>query len=373
MGELPLGRIAGIRIRMSWSVLVVAAVYTSILATNRFPIEQPGLSSSAYWIAGVVGALLFFASLLAHELGHALVARHEGVGVSAVSLWLLGGLAHLESSPPTPRAELRIAGIGPLTSAACGGVFLGVGAVLGHQGGYGLAAHMFGWLGFVNLLLAGFNMIPAAPLDGGNVLAALLWMRSGRRAGAIAATARLGLAFGGVLVLVGVANLHSGSDYGLWLLVVGAFILLTAWQQLGSTTLISALDGVVVADGMHPSPPVTYGQTTIDGFLRTLGPTTHQAYPVLGPDGQVHAMLTADAIRAVPRERWATLRVDELAIPLDRVTVVGAREPLLQASQKLRGGAASEALVVDEHGRVVGTLNGEAIHWALQQRRSAPV
>ncbi|HEY4375548.1 MAG TPA: hypothetical protein VGM93_00245, partial [Acidimicrobiales bacterium] len=116
-----------------------------------------------------------------------------------------------------------------------------------------------------------------------------------------------------------------------------------------------------------------YGATTIDGFLRGLGPTTHQAYPVLGLDGQVQAMLTADAIRAVPQEHWRTLRVDELAIPLDRVTVLSTHEPLLQASQKLSSGVAHEALVVDEHGRVVGTLGPEAIHVALQARRTAPV
>ncbi|MCU1352381.1 MAG: site-2 protease family protein [Acidimicrobiales bacterium] len=369
--DLPLGRIAGIRVGMNWTVLLIAGLYTTILANNRFPNEQPGLSNTAYWAAGIAGALLFFLSLLAHEVGHALVARHEGIGVRGISLWLLGGVARLESSPTTPGAELRIAAVGPATSAACGVVFLMLRHVLAGQGGAGLASHMFGWLGLINLLLAVFNMIPASPLDGGRVLSALLWMRWGSAPRATVAAARVGQALGAVMLGLGFIEMQRGGDYGLWLLVVGGYILFSSQRELRSAPLIAALDGVRVRDGMLPGPPVAAGAMTVDAFLRTLSPATvHQAYPVLGPDGRVNGMLTADSIRAVAPERWAALRVSELAFPLDRITMVSPDEPLLNACQKLEGAMSDEALVVDAEGQVMGTMGTDAVHFALERRRT---
>ncbi|MCU1454581.1 MAG: peptidase [Acidimicrobiales bacterium] len=358
---------------MDWTVLLVAALYTSILATNRFPIEQPGLSSGAYWIAGVAGALLFFLSLLAHEVGHALVARFEGIGVRGISLWLLGGVARLESSPTTPGAELRIAAIGPATSAACGVFFLLLSHVLPPHGTAGLAGNVFGWIGFLNLLLAGFNMIPAAPLDGGRVLSALLWMHWGSAPRATVAAARVGQVGGAAMLVFGFADMRRGGGYGLWLLVVGAYILFSAQRELRSAPLMAALDGVAVRDGMLAGPPTALGSSSIDAFLRTLSPTTvHQSYPVLGPDGSVTGMLTADSIRAVPPGHWAGLLVSELAFPLDRITLVSPDEPLLGACQKLDGTIGNEALVVDAAGQVLGTVGPDAVQLALQ-RRNVPV
>src|SRR5690625_4752669 len=132
--NIPLGRIAGIRVSMDPSVLFLALLYTLSLASVRFPNQYPELSSTTYWVAGAVGALLFFVSLLIHEMAHALVARDEGIGVRGISLWFLGGVARLESSPPTAAADFRIAVVGPLSSAAAGIVFLCISFLLGDTG-----------------------------------------------------------------------------------------------------------------------------------------------------------------------------------------------------------------------------------------------
>ena len=221
--ELPLGRIAGIRIGMDWSVPIIALLYTWILATDRFPYEQPGLSDTAYWLAGIAGALLFFASLLAHEVGHAVVARREGIGVHRISLWLLGGLTHLESNAETPKAEIRIAAIGPLTSAAVGVLCIGVDWLVADTGTAGLLGHVFAWVGFLNLLLAAFNMIPASPLDGGKVLAGIIWSRTGSATGATVTAARVGMVAGAAMATYGIFNLDGGG-FGFWLVIVGVFI-----------------------------------------------------------------------------------------------------------------------------------------------------
>ena len=370
--ELPLGRIAGIRIGMDWSVPIIALLYTWILATNRFPIDQPGLSDTAYWIAGIAGALLFFCSLLAHEIGHALVARREGIGVHRISLWLLGGLTHLESNAETPGSEIRIAAIGPITSAAVGLACLGVDLAIADTGTAGLLGHMFAWVGFLNLLLAGFNMIPASPLDGGKVLAGILWSRTGSATGATVTAARVGMVAGAAMAIIGFLDLDG--DYGFWLVIVGIFIFSAARREAVSAPLIATLQGVRVEQGMLPTPPQAHAEMTVDQFLRTMSrDQAHQAYPVVDHRGTVISMLTADAIRAVPPTSWAGMRVRDLAFPLDRVAVVQASDTMLSAAQKIQTTPSDDAFVVGADGRVVGTIGTEAIEWALHAQQPTGV
>jgi len=364
--ELPLGRIAGIRIGMDWSVPLIALLYTWILATDRFPYEQPGLSDTAYWLAGIAGALLFFASLLAHEIGHAVVARREGIGVHHISLWLLGGLTHLESNAETPKAEIRIAAIGPLTSAAVGLLCIGIDWQVADTGTAGLLGHVFAWVGFLNLLLAAFNMIPASPLDGGKVLAGIIWSRTGSATGATVTAARVGMVAGAAMVTYGIFNLDGGG-YGFWLLIVGVFIFTAARREALSAPVIASLEGVTVGQGMLALPPQAPADLPVDQFLRTMSrDQPHQAYPVVDHTGTVVAMLTADAIRAVPPPAWPTLRVRDLAFPLDRVAVVGTTDTLLSAAQKIEGTPSDDAFVVGPDGRVVGTIGTETIEWAMR-------
>ena len=373
--DIPLGRIAGIKVDMDLTVLLVAAFYTHFLATNQFPIGAPGLSSTAYWIAGVAGALLFFVSLLVHEMGHALVARDEGIGVRGISLWLLGGVAKLESAPTNARSEFRIAVIGPIASAACGVVFLAASYTLPSGGLVGLAGVLFYILGYLNLVLAGFNLLPAAPLDGGTVLSAIIWHKTGSQAVGMRWAARAGVVGGGALVLLGLKVIQAGSTTtvnGYSLLLVGGFILFAAIRGIQSVPLYELLDGSTVRDAMAVAPPTANAWGTVGDFLRTLPPgTTHQSYPVVAEQGTVVGLLTAAAIRAVPDHRWDSLRVADLAYPLSRITVVRSDEPLLPAVQRIDGGDVRDGLVIDNDGTIVGTIDAAALFRTLELRKAS--
>ena len=374
--DIPLGRIAGIKVGMNVTVLLVAAVYTVLLATNRFPIEQPGLSHGVYWTFGAIGAVLIFVSLLVHEIGHALVARDEGIGVHSMALTLLGGVTRMESSPATAGAELRVSVVGPIASAACGVALLCGAYVLPSGGIPGLTGHMFEWAGQLNLLLAAFNLLPASPLDGGKVLSALIWMRSGSQSLAIRWTAWIGVAGGGGMVLWGLRQFRTpgGSGIGLWFLVLGGFILMSAIREVQAAPLYTLLQGVTVGQTMAVAPPTAADWSTIADFLRTANPgPDHQAYPVVASDGRVSGLLTANAIRSVPPDQWETLAVKPLAFPLDRVVKLSPEEPLLPALQKVDSSDARTALVIDAAGHVVGTLDPAAIHRAVSLRRAGMV
>ncbi len=219
--SIRLGSVAGVRVGLHWSLLAVAAVLTLALSGNLLPPASPGASDIALLAAGVVGAVAFLASVLAHELGHALMARREGIGVDGITLWLLGGVARLEREADTPGAELRIAAVGPGVSVALAAAFGAVSMPL-----TGLAGALTAWLALINVVLAVFNLLPAAPLDGGRILKSALWWRSGDRLLATARAGTAGRVLGAVVIAAGLAELVWAEGVGgLWTTMVGWFIL----------------------------------------------------------------------------------------------------------------------------------------------------
>lgn len=372
--EIPLGRIAGIKVTMDLSVLLVAGFYSWVLATNRFPIQAPGLSTTTYWVAGISFALLFFASLLVHEIGHALVAKDEGIGVVGISLWLLGGMARMETSPTTARSEFRIAVVGPLASAACGVVFL-VGAYIAPSGGISdLVGHLLALLGILNLVLAVFNMLPAAPLDGGTVLSSLIWSRTGSHAQGVRWSAYAGLAVGAAMAYAGLRIMQSDDAAGLngiGLLVVGGFIAFSAYRSVRAYPLFDLLDGLTVADAMTAAPPVVAGWHPV--ATATAGLTVdghHRLLPVIDAGGQITGLLSTRAIAAVDPHQRMSMTVADLAYPLERLTVLAPDDHLLSGLQRLDGGDAKLGIVVDQAGTVVGTLEPSALHRVVERRRA---
>ena len=264
----------------------------------------------------MVGALLFFASLLAHRSVTPSLPGVKGLSVTGISLWLFGGLTKFESNPETAGAELRVAAVGPLTTLGCSGLFFVLSRLLDGSGSVGLAGTMFGWLAFINLLLAALNTIPAVPLDGGHVLSALIWMKGGNRQRASLAAARVGQVLGVGLLGLGFVQLRQNGDYSIVLLFIGFFIISGAASEIRSAPVRAAIEGVITRDVMAANPPTSYEWMTVDAFLRTLpAGTTHRAYPVQAPDGRITGLLTADSILAVPRDQWASLRVSRARVP----------------------------------------------------------
>jgi Zn-dependent protease len=370
---IPLGRLAGVRIGMSWVVPFVAGLYALSLATSLLPRSIPGQSTSSYWLAGALGAACLFLSLLAHEMGHALVGRAEGIGVRGITLTLLGGYTQFDTEPATPGAELRVSGIGPVTNFVLAGAFWAVATSLG--GGFGitaLLAETFEWLAFVNLLLAAVNMLPGAPLDGGAVLGAIVWMVTRDRTRAQTITAVIGVGLGAVLVVLGLRSLQSEDEgFGLWFLIIGFFILSSAWSRLRSAPTVGALRDTAVRDVMLPDPPVVPEWATLsDVVTRAQGWLPHTAFPVQAADGRITGLLTAQLVLAVDPARWPDVRAGEVAWPIERVPTVPITEPVLTAVQRSQSAGVDRILVVWPDGRVAGVAGADAAHRALDRRRT---
>lgn len=375
--DIPLGRIAGTRVGMSWTVPLVAAFYVMILARVELPNTAPGYEARSYWIAGVVGALLFFMSLLAHEVGHALVARSEGVGVHGISLNLFGGVAKLEHEAPTAGAELRIAAIGPLVTGVTGLFFWALAQSLDNSfGNAAIFAKVFAWLAFINVVLAVVNMLPGVPLDGGRVLGALLWMGTRDRSRGQLVGARIGQGLGVLLIVLGgQATLSEGESaidrYAIWFILLGFVIVGTASSEARTIPLLTTLRGVTVGQVMDPEPPLAPEWMSVHDFLvHQAANAPHRAYPVQAPDGRITGLLTADAITAAGSAAWPVLRVSQLAFPLERVLLATVDEPVLPLVQRSEGLPCDQILVLWPDGRVAGIVGPEAASRAVQLRQA---
>jgi Zn-dependent protease len=352
-----LGRIAGVRVGVHWSVLLIFGLIAFGLAQGRLAAVYPNYPVAVYWVAGFFAAVVFFASLLAHELAHSVVARRNGVEVDDIVLWLLGGAARLKAEASTPAAELRIAGIGPLVSLVLGGVFVLAAWLMDLASAPGLLVEVVAWLGAINVLLAVFNAVPAAPLDGGRLLRAFLWWRTGDRLKATAGATMAGRVFGWLLVLLGlVLFVGEGSFGGLWLCVVGWFLIAAASAEGRQAQLRGVLAGVPVRDAMTPDPVTAQQGLAVADFLA--GPShryRHSAFPVVADGGAPVGLVTLEKTRRVPWDQAEKVAVDEVMVPLSDVTVVGPEDSLADLLPSMEPGARNRVLVVDE-GRLVGIL-----------------
>ncbi|TMR98955.1 site-2 protease family protein [Nonomuraea basaltis] len=359
-----LGRIGGVLVGVNVSVLFIVLILVVGLAFGRFPIVFPGYSVAAYLLAGLAAAVLFLASLLAHELAHALVAKRHGIEVPQITLWLLGGIAELRSEPKSPGADLKIAVVGPVASLACGVVF----GALALVSGAALVAGMFAYLAGVNVLLAVFNLVPAAPLDGGRVLRAALWARWGDRVRAAIAAARAGRVFGYMLIALGFLQVVTGLGFqGLWLVLIGLFLVNAASAEEQQAQLGAALHGVRVGDVMSRQPVVAHPDETVSGLIDRLVMSRRlSTYPLVGADGAFLGLVTLNRIREVaPAARDAT-RLADIACPPGDVPQATPDEPLTGLLGRMSGCADGRAVVLDPSGRLIGLLTPTDISRIIQ-------
>ncbi|HUH69713.1 MAG TPA: site-2 protease family protein [Mycobacterium sp.] len=354
---IPLGRIAGFPVSVHWSVLVILWLFTWSLAST-LPGVVKGYSPAVYWAAGGCGALVLLASLLAHELAHAVVARRAGVAVGSVTLWLFGGVTTLGGEAKTPKAAFRIAFAGPATSLVLAAAFGGLVAALHTVRAAPIVIGVVSWLALINLLLGLFNLLPGAPLDGGRVLRAYLWRRYGDsvRAGIGAAHAGRVVAF--ILIALGLAEFVAGGLVGgVWLAFIGWFIFAASREEETRITTQQLFAGVRVADAMTARPHTAPGWISVDEFIQhyVLG-DRHSAYPVADRDGSTVGLVTLTQLRDVPPSRRGTTSVGDIALPLHAVPTAAPQEPLTALLERMAAaGPRSRALVVDGSG-VVGIV-----------------
>ena len=358
MGDaIPLGRIAGFEVKVHWSVMVILWLFTWSLATT-LPGAVKGYSRPMYWVAGACGALVLLASLLAHELAHAVVARRMGVRVGEVTLWLFGGVTTMQGEAKTPIAAFRIALAGPATSLILSAAFAALAAVLPVVHAGAIAVSVVWWLAVINLVLGLFNLLPGAPLDGGRLVRAYLWHRYGDSVRASVGAAHAGRIVAIILIVLGLAEfLVGGLVSGVWLAFIGWFIFAAAREEELQATTRQALAGVRVADAMTANPRSAPGWVTVEEFIeRYLLGAPHSAYPVADPDGSIGGLVTLKQLREVAPGRRATTLVREIALPLERVPTAEPVEPLSAVIERLAAaGHCNRALVVDG-GSVVGII-----------------
>jgi Zn-dependent protease/CBS domain-containing protein len=367
--DLKLGRVAGFPLAMNWSVLVIAWLLTWSLATGSFPYEAPGHPDGTYWVVGLAAALVFFGSLLAHELAHAIVARRHGVEVKGLTLWLFGGVASLGSEPPTPRADFRIAVAGPATSLALAAGFGLVAGGLKLVGVAHIVVVAASWLSGINLMLGVFNLIPGAPLDGGRLLRAFLWHHHGDQVRAAVTAARAGAVVAYGLIGLGLLEFLAGASVGgLWLVFIGWFVLSAARAEEAHVLTRDALGGLRVAEVMSPRPIVAPGWITAGEFIeRYLLGSRHSAYPVEGFDGGIAGLVTLAQLRRVPPAQRDTTRLVDIAIAIPDVAIAAPRDSLVSLLDRLTPDAGGRALVFD-HGELVGILTPTDVARAAELR-----
>lgn len=372
MGGLRIGRIFGISIRVDWSLFIAVWLVTVSLASGTFPIWHPDWSVGLRWGIGLMSALLFFGSVLLHELSHALVGRAYGLEVKSIILFIFGGMANIEREPSTPRAEFLMAIVGPLVSIALGFAFLAIGA--GLAGGVmsdptrmmrdlGPMSTLLFWLGPVNVLIGLFNLLPGLPLDGGRVLRAILWRATGSLERSTRIAAGVGRGLGLLLVFSGVAMIFgvrlpvfgTGLISGLWLVFIGWFLASAAaasYRQLVVTTL---LEGVPVRRLMHRDVVTVAPEVPLVQFVdEVLMRTDQRAFPVVAGE-RLHGLVCLEDVRKVPRGRWESAQVKDVMTPVGRLSVIGPDEELNDA-MRLLSRLDVEQLPVVRDEQLVGVL-----------------
>ncbi len=359
---LPLGTVGGIPVRVNWSAAVIFALIAFGLAAWDFPAVNPHQAPLAYVLAGILTTAVYLASLLAHELAHSLVARRYGVTVKSITLWLLGGVSELGGEAPGPAAEARIAGAGPLTSLLLGGIFIGLAALAGtgHPARASIAGVIFtalAYLGVSNVVLAVFNVIPAAPLDGGRLLRAVLWWRTGDKVKATVWASRSGQVFGWICIAGGFYVFFLTRDWTwLWFALIGWFLVGSATAEAQQAVLAGRLRGIRASQVMTPDPVTLPGSMTVSEFLDDyLFRARHQGFPVTGDGDTVTGLVTLDRIRHVPASQRDRTRLADIACPLADIATASPQDPVADLLPRLTECADRRALVFS-HGHLAGII-----------------
>ena len=370
--QVHLGKVAGVKIGFHWSLLAIFGLIVFGLAAGQLPGDSPGRSAVAYLVTALAVAVVFFVSLVAHELAHAVVARRRHVEVNGIVLWLLGGVAQLNGESPDPGTELRIAAAGPAVSLALAAVFFGLSRVAGLGAPDGLLADGLGWLGWMNAALALFNLLPAYPLDGGRVLRSILWRGNRDRLAATRLAAQVGRAIGVALIAVGAVGFVAGAGLsGLWLALIGWFVAGAARAELTATRLAGDLAGCTVAEAMTSPPFTVPAWITVDRLMdEGVSRQRLSSFPVTDLQARFVGLVTVSAIAQVPPERWAGTPARAVARPADACVTCRPGDDLRPVAQRLLASPDRRAVVLDEVGSVVGIVSPRDVQWTIARRRA---
>lgn len=362
--QIKLGRIFGIRIGLHYSWFLIAFLIVGSLI-GQFRIHQ-GWSAATVLAMALATGILFFVSLLLHELSHSIFAKSHGVAVREITLFALGGISQIEKNPSRARDEFWMAFVGPLSSAVIGVVCWLLRHIAGAPSSPGYT--MLSWLGYINVALAVFNMIPGYPLDGGRVLRAILWWRSGNVERSTRRAARVGQGVGGVFIGLGLLNFFMGAGLsGLWIAFIGWFLLQAAGESILEAGLTQTLRGTTVADVMTPDCSTVDGNLSVEEFVETkLLQTGDRFFLVMGQSG-LAGLVTAHEVKTVNKARWPFTKVFDIMRPIDEIRVVQPETPLRTALEMMGRANVNQLPVMKDH-HVRGVLTRARLLGFLHNR-----
>ncbi|NNE11350.1 MAG: site-2 protease family protein [Ilumatobacter sp.] len=341
-GSLRLGSIAGITVKVHWSVALIAM----LLAVSL--VQTIGV------FAGLVGVAAFLASILAHEFAHALTARRYGVGTESIQLWALGGVARLDREAPSARAEGWIAAAGPIASVLIGAASLGGWFLLGGPGTTSDLVGMLGWLGLINALLAVFNLLPGSPLDGGRIVKAVRWAIHGDRHRAAREAGRAGVFLGWSVAALGFFLILNDQS-GIWLIITGAFIAVNAHVEINAATIAGRLAGLSVRDLTWFGVAQAGHDMDADSMLWQRGRLgSAGAVAVTDDAGRVEGLVLEDDLWALPADDRPWVMLTQLMVPFERTAQAAPDDDLATVLPKLN--LAKPVVTVWEDGRLVGLV-----------------
>ena len=361
-----IGRVFGIPIYLHASWFIIFVLITFSLRT-LFASQHPGWTPAQRWALGVVTSVLFFASVVFHELSHSVVAKHYRIPVASITLFVFGGLARIERDPDSAKQEFNIAIAGPLSSLFLAGCFW---LIARSAHGNEMVAAVAGWLAEINLLLALFNLVPGFPLDGGRVLRGIAWAITGNftRASQIASNA--GRIFAYFLIIIGAWQALNGNLVGgLWLVFIGWFLLEAARESLAHVAIQSTLTGVTATDIMSTDVPTVARNLSIDEYVHEVLRTGRRCHIVTGGD-KPSGLITLHAARTVPRDQWANTSIQAVMLPIDRVHSAAPDDPVLSVLERMQTADINQMPVVSD-GHIVGMIGRDTILSLLQTRLQA--
>jgi Zn-dependent protease/predicted transcriptional regulator len=358
-----LGHVFGIPIYLHPSWFIIFFLITLSLST-QFTSEHPNWSSSQHLSLGIITSVLFFASVVFHELSHSLIARHYRIKVESITLFVFGGLSSIQSDPTSAKQEINIAVAGPLSSFFLCGVFFLV-YRFWHANEMVHAATW--WLCVVNLYLGAFNLVPGFPLDGGRILRGVAWGITGNftRASRIASTS--GKAFAYLMIFLGVWQaLHGNWVGGLWIAFIGWFLLSASQESGAQVAMRNTLTGVRAADIMTQDVPTVPRDISLEDYVHEVLRTGRRCHIVTGA-GKPVGLVTLQAVRTVPREEWANTSIQAVMLVLDRIHSANPDEPVLGVLERMQREDINQMPVVSE-GHIVGMIARDTILRVLQTR-----
>jgi len=353
--SLRIGRLFGIPLEVNPTWLIIFVLVSLSLSVTYFPNEFPDRPMWVNVASGLITAVLFFASIVAHELSHSLVARTGGIKVQKVTLFVFGGVAQMEEEPASPGSEFAMALAGPLASLFLAAAFFLSYVVMAAGGITDVVWAPFQYLAFINLWVGIFNLLPGFPLDGGRVLRAALWALGGDQLKATLWASRSGQVIGYVMVGLAVIGVLNGSLDFIWFGLIGWFIAMLAEASYRQQLLKATLEGVRVSAIMSPNPVVAPGAITLDQLVEEyfLG-GRHSRYPVESA-GSIIGLISLSDVKRVPRDEWASTYVAEQADRDLAALLIGADEPADAVLARLGSSGPGALLVVDD-GRLVGIV-----------------